>query len=131
MDCSISAPSEASPPTVRFDATERDDALRCVGTPRHKTSMCQWTMLWPRTVECIGVGVHAACAARDAPWFDYKSLHMRCDEDTNQWYVEFSVRRAVFSLLPVVIAILLLFFVILGVILVRIVLWQGKVKKRL
>jgi hypothetical protein len=93
--------------------------------------MCQWKMLWPRSVECVGVGAQAVCAARDAPWFDYKSLHMRCDERTKQWYVEFSVRRALFSLLPAVIAILLLFFVVLGVILVRIVLWQGRAKKKL
>lgn len=99
--------------------------------------MCQWKMLWPRSVECTRAaagakGARAArvvCVARDAPWFDYKSLHMRCDELTNQWYVEFSTRRALFSLIPSVITILLLFFVILGLILARILLWPGRVKK--
>ena len=137
MSCSIDAPTSAEtagePRSLRFDASERADALRCIGTPRHKTSMCQWTMLWPRSIECTHTerptGALGVCVARDAPWFDYKSLHMRCDERTNQWYVEFSTRRALFSLLPSLIVILVLFFVIFGLILARMLLWQGKVKK--
>jgi hypothetical protein len=95
--------------TYRFE-NSTPGALRCVG----RAAYCRWLSLWPRAVVCQRYDDEWTCAAIGAPWFDAKSMALRCDGETQQAYVELAMRRALFNAFEVTF-IVVLFVVFVGV----------------